>query len=566
MMRKTLGALTLMSLLLASGCGFVEPPPFNPQTLEQMQKAQIGAVISPEMRPLPTTLPAVVGAQGNPLPRPSYATTQPIGPELPMTLGEIIHRAVANNYQVRVAGYQAAIDEVRILEAEARFDPSVFVTPTLQRTYGAGGVSTTTPTEVLSQSLEAGFRQTLPSGGQVQISDRATRNEITSPGSLFASAGTETVYENQVIMQVTQPLLQNFGAEVNRARITVARNDQKISALEFRKELEQVLSDIEQAYWQEVRAIQEVQILQELLRNTENTLDILIKRLRQDVSMVQVAQARATVETRNAALIAARSRIGDLSDQLKRLMNDPDLTVASPVVLVPADRPVQQPLRFALSDLIETALQNRLELLEQKLRIDTASTIVKAAKNNALPQLNFVGSLGFQGLGDDFGEALRSQGDLDFVNYSAGFQFEVPIGNRANRAIYQRTLLQRQQAIDQYRGLAEQVALDVTTAQRAVLTAWDQMVANRLARLAAEQALQAIEQREAAGEALTPTFVQLKLDRQASLADAQVQEIVAVTNYNIALANLERAKGTLLPYNNVVLKEAVGPAFMEIAP
>src|SRR4030095_1344234 len=131
--------------------------------------------------------------------------------------------------------------------------------------------------------------------------------------------------------------------------------------------------------------------------------------------------------------------------------------VVSPVGIIPADQPVEEPVRFALTDQVETAVQNRLELAQQKLRIDSAETVVKAAKNNVLPKLNLVGSVGLGGLGNDFNEALRNQDNMDMITYAVGFEFEVPIGNRAARAIYQRTLLQRQQAVDQYLLLVDQV-------------------------------------------------------------------------------------------------------------
>jgi len=81
------------------------------------------------------------------------------------------------------------------------------------------------------------------------------------------------------------------------------------------------------------------------------------------------------------------------------------------------------------------------------------------------------------------------------------------------------------------------------------------MVARRLEVFAQQDALRAIQQREDNQEPLTPTFVQLKLDTQDRVASAQSNEAEAVSNYNIAIARLEQAKGTLLRYNNVVMAE-----------
>jgi chromosome condensin MukBEF ATPase and DNA-binding subunit MukB len=90
-------------------------------------------------------------------------------------------------------------------------------------------------------------------------------------------------------------------------------------------------------------------------------------------------------------------------------------------------------------------------------------------------------------------------------------------------------------------------------------TTWREVVENRQARFAADDALAAIQQRQDANEPLTPEFVQLKLDRQASLAQAEQNEAQSVANYNIAIARLEKAKGTLLRYNNVEMQEEAKP-------
>src|SRR5690606_34408324 len=174
--------------------------------------------------------------------------------------------------------------------------------------------------------------------------------------------------------------------------------------------------------------------------------------------------------------------------------------------------------------------------------------------NNLLPQLNLIGQISVQGLDDDWGGAFDSQTDLDQVGYGIGVQLEIPIGNRAARAIYTRSRLQRLQAIEQYQNLVSQVTLELKVAQREVETAWNEMVASRESTLAAQEALDLIERRRE-NEPLTPTFVQLVLNIQAELAQAAQIEQQAIAAYNIAIARFERAKGTLLRYNNVLLAE-----------
>jgi outer membrane protein TolC len=373
----------------------------------------------------------------------------------------------------------------------------------------------------------------------------------------FSGARTvgDTFWDNQVVLEVTQPLLRDFGNDINYARISINRDNQRISLLEFRKQLETTATDIERTYWQLVGAERAVRIAENLLENTVSTGQVLWARRNQDVTRVQLSQANASIESRRGALIQAKARVRDLSDQLKRFMNDPEVPVSSGTLILPANAPSEEPLVFELEDQINTALENRLELGEQQLRVRSADTALRVANNNLLPRLNAVGSISVQGLENDFGRATNEQLGSTNLNYTIGLQFEIPIGNREARAIKRRAQLQRLQAVDQYANLIQQVSLEVQTALRDVKTSWDLMAATRMSRFAAADSLLAIQQRQDAGEALSPTFVQLKLDTQERLADAQTREVDAITNYNIAIARLEQAKGTLLRYNNIVMEE-----------
>jgi outer membrane protein len=555
---------------LVSGCGFSQPPPFDPKRIEQIQIENAREERPQELPAMPSALEPAMNEKREPTSRPYLQAPKTYGKELPMTLQEAIHRAVVNSLEVRVAGYQAGIDEARILEAESRFDPTLFADGQIQQAYPQGiGGGSLDPLKIFTQSLSGGIKQNLTTGGQMELKYEVQRTaSFVRPGQLFTAAATQpSFYQNDLTLSITQPLLRDFGAAANLARITIARNDYRISLLDFRNKLEDQLQKVEETYWKLVLAHREVRIQEGLLTETEKMLDLLVNRMgaRIDVSDVQVSQSRATLEARNVELVKQRFQIVELTAQLKVLMNDPDLPPTSQILIVPTDEPVEDPIKYELSDQIETGLQNRLELMQQSLRIDSAGTVVKAAENNVLPQLNITAQVGLEGLGFNFNDAVKSQSNTDFITFGLGFQFEVPIGNRQARAIYQRTLLQRQQAIDQWRLAAAQVAADVVVALNNQREAWDELVASRRSRFAAFDALKYIELREQAREPLTPTFVELKLSRQAALADAERQEIRAAVAYNVALEAMEKAKGTLLRYNNVVMKEEKGPMFMKTA-
>src|SRR5687768_13600968 len=554
-------ALPVVALILA-GCKLSEPAPFDPRAIERMQRAAAEGVPPRPLQQMPTTFEASITPQGTAAPqRPIRDSRIPVGGYLRMGLQDIIHRAVANNAASRVAAYQAAIDEARILEAEARFDPTVFANVLVQNQHRNAQLpgSLSQFAEIFSQVAAAGLRQTLPTGGQVELRYQTTRSRNLRQDVLGQVEPGAPVYDNELVAQITQPLLRDFGDDVNQARITIARNDYRISALEWRQELERVLADVEEAYWQLWLAQRNVEIGEQFLRETERTEDILIKRLGQDTSRVQVSQARAQVESADVDLQDRRGRVLNLSVELKRLMNDPDLPVVGGDVIVPADAPTDDAIRTSLADQVETALQNRYELMQQKLRIENADTVVGAGKDNLQPVLNLTGQVGVLGQVTDFDRAFTNQLNTDLINWAIGLEFELPIGNRAARAIYHRTLLQRLQAIEEFRGLADQVRGDVQQAHDNVATTWNGIVAARRQVFASEDYLDALRARERAGEPLTPEFVNRILQAQTEVTQARRIEAQAIASYNISLSQLERAKGTLLRYNQIGLREDPTP-------
>jgi len=489
------------------------------------------------------------------------ATTGPSMGDVPtirVPLQELIHRTAMNSLETRVAGYDAAVSKTRILEAQAHYDPVFFskTTYTDQKVLSPSsgilpGVNPFQPEIFRTIDAQVGVRQNLPSGGQAEIHYDVQR--IQRVPIQASELNPYTV--NDLALQITQPLLREFGYEVNWARITLARNDYKVSILDLRKTLEENLAEIERDYWQLVEAEQEEKIQEDLLTLSRDTYRILVERIGVDVSRVQLRQAKTTIDSRAAVLVRAKARILDISDNIKRRMNDPEFPVSSEVVILPEVPSEEIPVHFDLQDQVATALANRFELGQQAIREESASVAMMVAKNNLLPKLEVIGTLDVQGPGKDFSHSFQNQGRSDFLGASIGFSFEWPLGNREARAIYRRGVLQRLQAMTQYAFLVAQVTEDVKTAWREVETTWNEIGARREARFDAADALKALEDRREEGAPLDPTNVQLILDAQERLGDAQREEALAVASYYVAIARLERAKGTLLRYDNVVMEE-----------
>ena len=569
---KCVSALALAASLVAlSGCADDQDAPFDPRGLGQQERGAARDYQAEPLRPLPTTLRSqyMPGQRNDPtVPKdePVKKDLVPPGDIAKLSLREVEQRAVANNLLVQVSGYNPAIDETRVTEADARFDPEAF-----------GGITYQSFRQPITQfagdnsdqvQLQLGLRQQLPSGGQIEATYAPTRWNLLDPASGTGEFTDNHFWTSELQLQLTQPLLQNFGNEVNQARIVINRLNQRITLLDFRHDLEDLVKNVEQTYWQLYQAQQDQAILERLLQRTVDTADIVSKRFGQDVTLEQISNSVSRVESARADLIRARQKVKDLSDQLKGYMNDSQYPIGSEELILPSDAPLEVPVSFDLTDSINTALANRYDLGQQQIRVDSAGVAVGVAKNNKLPELNLVGTIGVYNGGSitatdpttgtsnisNAGFASPFTGDTK-PSYSFGFQFTQKLGNREANAIYRRAELQRMQAMTQYQALIETATLEVKVAQHEVETRWQLIAQTRSARFAAQKALSVIDTLARGGEPLRPDFIERQLQRQEDLANAEQAEAESIAGYNIGIADLEQKKGTLLRYNNILLDE-----------
>lgn len=553
-----------------TGCAHDEGT-FNPMAAQRIARAHAAETPDPTMRPIPKTFESqYLPASTRPSTRPSWAAaSQPATGPRPIhrfTLQELVKRAVAHNADAHVTAYQPAIDQARVVEANAAFDLKYFANFQYVKQDDLFPSATNPLVDPFSQlvrfndlQFQTGFKQDTPTGGSVQLQYQADQFDRGGPGFPTSAADKQQdpFWVGLLQLQIKQPLLQNFGAAANQARIDIARNTQKSSALDFRIQLEKSLAELEKDYWQLVEAEQDVRIRESLLTTTRDTAQLLSNRRgTTGTSNTEISQADEAVRAREFDLHQSQAQVEKLSNTIKALLNDPDLPVSGAELVLPADLPTDTPIVFNVEEQINTALAYRPELAQQQTKIDSAEITVRAAKNNELPQFDLVAQFGIDGFAKDFGDATTNQFGWNHFEYTVGFQFQVPVGNREARAITTRTQLQRLQAIYTYRGLVDKVASDVKNAIVDVQMYWDQIVAARRWRLAADEELRRLEQdRVARPEGMSPSLIQTELDAQLRLSEARRQEVAAMAGYSASLAALEQAKGTLLRYDNVVMEE-----------
>jgi outer membrane protein TolC len=308
---------------------------------------------------------------------------------------------------------------------------------------------------------------------------------------------------------------------------------------------------VETTYWNLVVAQTQVQALTEALTAAQENLRIARRRFEEGKdTRVIVSLAESAATSRQADLVAARLALAQTSDLLKRLMNDAELPLTQPVVLEAGESPLTKPVSVGLAMLqqsIATAMVNRPEMQEVQARLDQAGVRERIARNGMLPQLDLVASYGLSGLGKDLDRSLDKEFTAQFYDWSVGLSFSLPLGNRARTSAHKRSQLVEDQTLRQREDARQQVILDVSEAVRNLAATEEAIQARHAAREAVEQTVRDEQAFVGAGAALLKDL----LDAQRDLASAKVAEMRAMSDYITGLAALEKAKGTLLEYNNI---------------
>ncbi len=486
-----------------------------------------------------------------------------------LSLQDAIHRALHNALDIKVQSYNPGINETKLVQQEAVFDPTFFADSNWTNTNEPSGTFIANPGNTANRTLPPVF-QTGPSfqDGTIWQNDIGVRKLLSSGANVSVSTGftyrnlangTATGFPNgQSIAPllnatVSQPLLRGFGSNVTEANIYLAQRDQRISLEQFRRQVITTIDTVEEDYHNLVLARTTVAIGEQLLLATEDTEKRVSDRITVDADQISISQAQAAVAQRRAELVRERIDLRAASDKLKQDLNDPEINVSDNALIDPSDRPIAEPVVFNVADSIETALRQRTELQEDRLKLEQSDITITVARNDLLPKLDLTASVQSNGLSNEWDSAFGSVVNPgQFIDYSAGIRLEFPLGNRQAEAEVRQRELERNQVLTQTVDDAQKIVIEVKKQLRELMGSYTELRQREESRILAAKELQAITRKEEI-VALTPEFLQLKLDSQGRLADAEQTLIQAIVNYNLALVRLEVAKGTLLEFDRVSL-------------
>jgi HAE1 family hydrophobic/amphiphilic exporter-1 len=533
---------------------------------------------------------------------------------LTLTLNDAIRRALENNNNIEVARNDVRFNETTLRALEGIYDPVFSFNPQINNQVQSqqstlGGGSTVTTTDLTGNTSVN--KQFGTGGGNYNFffnNNRRTTNNTFN--------ALNPVYSASLGVTFTQPLMRDRSIDRNRRDIRIQRKRLEQSDADFRRQTIDVIAQVQRAYWDLVFALRDQQNLianlnlsRELFRQTD-------ARVAAGASApLERAEVQTEIANRESALLQATQGVSIAENNLKQLIirdpNAPEWTAQ----ITPTDQPSFDATPVILEDALAEARTNRPELRRLRLQRDITNIDEKFFKNQTRPRLDLQATLATTGLsgspvrqsstepvpliiGDPaqnanaflldqinllrvgqgltpvdtplvaadengvpsnliggYGRTLRNLLGFGTRNIVVGVVIQLPFRNTTAEANLAGVRIQKTQLEASMRLQEQSVEVEVRNAAQAVETSRRRVLAARAARENAELQLQGEQRLYQVGRSTTFLLFQ----RENTLNNARNLELRAETDYNKALADLQRATSTTLRANNVIVETPTVP-------
>ncbi len=479
----------------------------------------------------------------------------PPAPTLDLTYRSAIERALAKNFQIQVETYNPKIAKARTTSEEGTFDPVVGLSYTYDENRRDLRALTPTFDDGIPDSTDTG-RFAASSGTEAD----ATISGLT-PWGLNYSAGLAVTrntdstspiderYDSGVGVSITQPLLRGFGTDVNLAQVRIARTNQTISAWSLRQRVMDVITDVIRIYNDLYFSIENLAVerrsldlARQTLRDNQRRADIGV------MSPLDVVQAQTDVADREGRVLIAERALADNENFLKQLVTDEVTRLLATQVRIAAP-PFDLNARIDETADLRRAFDLRPDYQQSLLDIQKRNITVVFARNQTLPQLDLVASLGLNGLDTSLGGSASEVTTPSQFSATVGGVFSLPVPNRTAQGNFQVAQLEVARQLVALKQLEQTITVEVDNAAGRIHTTRKLIDSSRAARTFAERTLEAAQSRLGAGTATTFEVLQFQRD----LATAETTEVRALTEYQKALAEYARLTGTTLERNRIRL-------------
>ena len=500
-------------------------------------------------------------------------------PVAAITLEDAVKFALERNLDIAVQRLNPEINDIAYASIKSIYHPNLTSTLSTQSATTpststlSGGVAGGDAIVAGAGLFNGGIAQSIPwGGGGFNVTLNNNRQTTTSLNVLY-----NPTYNTNWSGQYTQPLLRGFRIDATRRSLQVTKINRDISDVQLRATITNTLSNVRNAYWDYVYAVQAVEVAQKsldlasnLVRDNQTRVEV------GTMAPIDVVQAQSEQATRRQTLVAAQATRRTTELALKRLIvagtQDPNWGVR----LDPTDRPDFRAEPVDIEAAVRRALSERTDLEIARKNIAGNDVTLKYLQDQLKPQADVLATYGLVGLGGSqlittgtgvnrtvtgaipggYGDALSSLFGHSFPRWTVQLNMSYPLGVSSQEASVARARVQLNQVQAQVKQIELQVATDVTNAALTSQSAAESVQAAQAAHEFAQKKLEAEQSKFEVGMSTNYFVVQAQRD----LADAQNTELRQILNYRKSLVELERLQQTTLQNLNITVLTATGAA------
>ena len=460
--------------------------------------------------------------------------------ELELTLEQCRALTLENNLDLKVQLINPAIAAEKVSQQEAQFEAAFYSNLTYSKTDTptASFLDEISGSQVDYTGTGLGVQVPLRTGGTVTFDLADSRVKTGSPYSVF-----DPSYGSDMSVSISQPLLRGAGKRANTYAIRIAEYERQITDARTKLEVIRVIADVDRVYWRLYAANRELDV-------RKKQYDLATALYEQagrfvaagDKPQIEIIRTESGVAQQLEAIILAENYVRDRERDLKRTLNKVGLEMQTPTVLIPATEPDLVRYELETKQLVTTAMDNRMEMLELELQIAEDFATVDYMRSQSLPLVTMDYRYNVNGLGGTRDDSFDLLFDKRFEDHRVGLQLLVPLGNEAGKSQLRQAFYQRRQRLASRDSREALIELEVLNAIDQLEANWQRVLASRQSSILNGRLYDA-EKRQFELGLGTSTDV---LQAQANFAESQRAEILALAEYQIALVDLAYATGTLL--------------------
>ncbi len=516
-----------------------------------MITALVLTLLMTQTPPPPVTPPVAVP--------PPAVTTPPVAEEAPaadvkpVSLAEVLGRAVTHNRGLKEAGLKVQVSRATVKATSAMFDTQLSANLNVvsqSAEFVPGQFFAITGVE--KYSFDAQIARLLPTGGSVALQFSTSRTDQTMTIAMGPTP-TENVsksFTNSFTFVFTHPLLAGFGKDVTTTATQKARIQLDADRLAREARAQGLVRDLVIAYWNLWMYWQEQDLLGVSLKVARSQLELTKTLLTvghakpSDLLAVQNAVAQ-----REGDLMLSRLRILQASLALKSQLDLP--LDEEPRLLRPTERDLAFVAKTLPADLVAQTLKRSKDLAQLERQLDLLRQEEKLARQGLLPKLNVTLTAGPTGSSNEYSSAWEGLVKFSGFTVTGGLSFSWTVEQTQARATLElldanaRLLRLARENLSQ--GLIQGVLLSresMKTAERRIALA-DLAVQSAEAHLKLENDLFAL------GRGTNHSV----LLRMAELDAARLSRIKAVYDYWTSWVQIQALSGVILEEFKVELKD-----------